>query len=63
MKSFFLRLLLSAFIVGVIAFCNQYGIGNTPKTPLSKEGLLFGVPCFILILVGLSYIFYRPGKK
>jgi hypothetical protein len=63
MKSFLCRLLLASFVAGVIAFCNQYGIGNTPQTPMSKDELLFTVPCMILILVCLSYIFYRPGKK
>ena len=56
MKSFLCRFLFAAFVAGVIAFCNQYGIGNfPPQTPMSKDEVLFTVPCIIFILVCLSY--------
>ena len=61
MKSFLCRLLLASFIVGIVIFCNQYGIGNIPKIPMSKDELLFTVPCTILIIVGLTY-FFRSGE-
>ena len=57
MKSFLCRLFIVSFIVGIITFCNQYGIGNIPKKPMSRDELLFVVPCTILILVALSYFF------
>ncbi len=63
MKSFFLRSLLAAFIECIIVFCNQNGIGNIPQRPMSRDELEFVVPMSILTFVGLSYIFYRPGKK
>ena len=63
MKSFLCRLLLAAFIEGIIVFCNQNGIGNIPQRPMSRDELEFVVPMSILTFVGLSYIFYRPGKK
>ena len=63
MKSFLCRLLLASFIVGIIVICNQNGIGNIPQRPMSRDELEFVVPMSILTFVGLSYIFYRPGKK
>ncbi|GEM_PF-4375855 len=57
MKSFLCRLFIVSFIVGIITFCNQYGIGNIPKKPMSRDELLFVVPCTILTLVALSYFF------
>jgi hypothetical protein len=63
MIKFFIWLFLTIFLSGLYIFCNHFGIGNTPSTPIPLENINHYLPG-ILVISGIgAYVFLKIIKK
>jgi len=63
MIKFFIWLFLTIFLSGLYIFCNHFGIGNTPSTPIPLENINLYLPG-ILVISGIGvYVFLKIIKK
>ena len=63
MKRFFLWFIFTFFLSGLYIFCNQYGIGNIPSTPIPLNKILYRLPYIFVVWGLLVYFFMKNWKK
>jgi len=60
---FFYLAISNYFLVETLYFCNHFGIGNTPSTPIPLENINHYLPG-ILVISGIgAYVFLKIIKK